>query len=126
MALRQHERRLRRRRNLTAQSQEFGRQLEGLLSEKTRLAARQKNWSRVEAARRDDADGDHLRMGRIASRDRANQRSHAEVARAKNESDSHISADVHERSERAAGRLDWERDGVHAPRAGAGERTIAK
>ena len=74
---------------LAAQSEELARQLEGLRTEKERLTARQveleQEW---EAARtRLTQMEDHLRMGRQSLQEMREQRSHAEVERAKNESD---------------------------------------
>ena len=74
---------------LTAQSEELARQLEGLQAEKTRLTARQQEMEQEwEAARtRLTQMEDHLRMGRQSLQEMREQRSHAEVERAKNESD---------------------------------------
>ncbi len=74
---------------LAAQSEELSRQLEGLLAEKARLSTRQQELEQEwEAARtRLTQMEDHLRMGRQSLQEMREQRSHAEVERAKNESD---------------------------------------
>ncbi|HJZ62876.1 MAG TPA: chromosome segregation protein SMC [Candidatus Acidoferrum sp.] len=74
---------------LAAQSKELARQLEGLRAEKDRLSTRQQELEQEwEAARtRLTQMEDHLRMGRQSLQEKREQRSHAEVERAKNESD---------------------------------------
>ena len=74
---------------LSTQSEELRRQLEGLLTEKARLSTRQQEMEQEwEAARtRLTQMEDHLRMGRQSLQELREQRSHAEVERAKNESD---------------------------------------
>jgi chromosome segregation protein len=74
---------------LMAQSEELAGQLEGLKAEKDRLSARQTELEQEwEAARtRLTQMEDHLRMGRQSLQEMREQRSHAEVERAKNESD---------------------------------------
>ncbi len=74
---------------LAAQSAELARQLEGLRNEKERLSTRQQDLEQEwEAARtRLTHMEDHLRMGRQSLQEMREQRSHAEVERAKNESD---------------------------------------
>jgi chromosome segregation protein len=74
---------------LAKQSEELAQQLEGLRSEKLRLEARQKELEQEwESARtRVTQTEDHLRMGRQALQELREQRNHAEVERAKNESD---------------------------------------
>jgi chromosome segregation protein len=74
---------------LAKQSEELMQQLEGLRSEKTRLEARQleleKEWDsgRTRVVEMED----HLRMGRQSLQELRDQRSHAEVERARNDSD---------------------------------------
>jgi chromosome segregation protein len=74
---------------LAAQSEELARQLDGLKVEKARLATLQQELEQEwEAARtRLTQMEDHLRMGRQSLQEEREQRSHAEVERAKNESD---------------------------------------
>jgi chromosome segregation protein len=74
---------------LAKQSEELTQQLEGLRTEKSRLEARQKEleqeWetSRTRLTQMED----HLRMGRQSLQELREQRGHAEVERAKNDSD---------------------------------------
>ena len=74
---------------LQKQSEEMEQQLAGLRAEKTRLASRQQEleqeWDsgRVRLTQMED----HLRSGRQALQDLREQRGHAEVERAKNDSD---------------------------------------
>ena len=74
---------------LTKQSGELSQQLEALLTEKARLEARQKEleleWesNRTRLTQMED----HLRMGRQSLQELREQRGHAEVERAKNDSD---------------------------------------
>src|SRR5262249_39081005 len=74
---------------LAAQSEELARQLEGLRGEKERLSTRQQELEQEwEAARtRLTQMEDHLRLGRQSLQEMREQRSLAEVERAKNESD---------------------------------------
>src|SRR5713101_6100643 len=74
---------------LTRQSEELALQLEGLRGEKLRLENRQRELEQEwEAARtRLTQMEDHLRMGRQSLQEMREQRSHAEVEHAKNESD---------------------------------------
>ena len=74
---------------LAKQSEELAQQLEGLRAEKLRLEARQKELEQEwESARtRVTQTDDHLRMGRQELQELREQRNHAEVERAKNESD---------------------------------------
>ena len=74
---------------LKAQNEELTRQLEGLRTEKERLSARQQELEQEwEASRtRLTQMEDHLRMGRQSLQEMRERRSHAEVERAKNESD---------------------------------------
>jgi chromosome segregation protein len=74
---------------LAKQSEELKLQLEGLRGEKLRLEIRQRELEEEwEAARtRVTQMEDHLRMGRQALQELREQRSHAEVERAKNDSD---------------------------------------
>jgi len=74
---------------LAKQSEELAQQLEGLRGEKLRLDARQKELEQEwESARtRVTQTEDHLRMGRQELQELREQRNHAEVERAKNESD---------------------------------------
>ena len=71
------------------QNEELTQQLEGLREEKRRLETRQKELEQEwEAARtRVTETEDHLRMGRQELQELREQRNHAEVERAKNESD---------------------------------------
>jgi chromosome segregation protein len=75
--------------SLAKQSEELTQQLEGLREEKLRLEARQKELEQEwESARtRVTQTEDHLRMARQELQELREQRSHAEVERAKNESD---------------------------------------
>ncbi len=75
--------------SLAKQSEELTQQLEGLRSEKLRLEARQKELEQEwESARtRVTQTEDHLRMGRQELQELREQKNHAEVERAKNESD---------------------------------------
>ncbi|GAC1701052.1 MAG: chromosome segregation protein SMC [Candidatus Acidiferrum sp.] len=74
---------------LAAQSQQLATQLEGLRAEKQRLEARhreiEQEWdaARTRAAQTED----HLRTGRQSLQDLREQRGHAEVERARNDSD---------------------------------------
>jgi chromosome segregation protein len=74
---------------LAAQSEELARQLEGLRVEKVRLETRQRELEQEwEAGRtRVTQMEDHLRMGRQSLQELRDQRSHAEVERARNDSD---------------------------------------
>jgi chromosome segregation protein len=74
---------------LAKQSEELTLQLEGLRGEKLRLEVRQRELEQEwDAARtRVTQMEDHLRMGRQSLQDLREQRSHAEVDRAKNDSD---------------------------------------
>jgi chromosome segregation protein len=74
---------------LNLQSEELGRHLGALRAEKLRLDARQKELEQEwEAGRtRLTQMEDHLRMGRQSLQELREKRSHAEVERAKNESD---------------------------------------
>jgi chromosome segregation protein len=74
---------------LVLQSEELARHLEALCAEKSRLDARQQELEQEwEAGRtRLTQMEDHLRMGRQSLQELREQRSHAEVERAKNESD---------------------------------------
>ena len=74
---------------LAKQSEELALQLEGLRGEKLRLEIRQRELEQEwDAARtRVTQMEDHLRMGRQSLQDLREQRSHAEVDRAKNDSD---------------------------------------
>jgi len=74
---------------LAKQSEDLALQLEGLRGEKLRLEIRQRELEQEwDAARtRVTQTEDHLRMGRQSLQDVREQRSHAEVARAKNDSD---------------------------------------
>jgi chromosome segregation protein len=75
--------------SLTQQSEELALQLEGLRAEKLRLETRQhemeQEWDggRNRVAQMED----HLRMGRQSLQELREQRSHAEIARARNDSD---------------------------------------
>jgi chromosome segregation protein len=75
--------------NLAKQSEELAQQLEGLRAEKLRLETRQKELEQEwESARtRVTQTEDHLRMGRQELQELREQRNHAEVERAKNQSD---------------------------------------
>jgi chromosome segregation protein len=75
--------------SLAKQSEELTQQLEGLRTEKQRLEARQKELEQEwESARtRVTQTEDHLRMARQGLQELREQRNHAEVERAKNESD---------------------------------------
>jgi chromosome segregation protein len=74
---------------LAMQSEEHARQLEGLRGEKLRLEVRQREFEQEwDAARtRVTQMEDHLRMGRQSLQELREQRSHAEIDRAKNDSD---------------------------------------
>jgi chromosome segregation protein len=74
---------------LAKQSEELALQLEGLRGEKLRLEVRQRELEQEwDAARtRVTQMEDHLRMGRQSLQELREQRSHAEVDRAKNDSD---------------------------------------
>src|SRR6267378_866702 len=74
---------------LARQSEELAVQLEGLRGEKLRLEIRQRELEQEwDAARtRVTQMEDHLRMGRQSLQELREQRSHVEVARAKNDSD---------------------------------------
>ena len=74
---------------LVKQSEELALQLEGLRGEKLRLEVRQRELEQEwDAARtRVTQTEDHLRMGRQSLQELREQRSHAEVDRAKNDSD---------------------------------------
>jgi chromosome segregation protein len=74
---------------LAAQSEDLSRQLDGLRVEKVRLEARQTELEQEwEAGRtRVTQMEDHLRMGRQSLQELREQRSHAEVERARNDSD---------------------------------------
>jgi chromosome segregation protein len=74
---------------LILQSAELGRHLEALRAEKARLGAHQEELEREwESARTTLTQmEDHLRMGRQSLQELREKRSHAEVERAKNESD---------------------------------------
>ena len=74
---------------LAKQSEELAQQLEGLRTEKARLEARQKELEQEWETRRTRLVQmeDHLRMGRQSLQELREQRSHAEVERAKNDSD---------------------------------------
>jgi len=74
---------------LAKQSDELALQLEGLRGEKLRLEVRQKEVEKEwDAARtRLTQTEDHLRLGRQTLQELREQRGHAEVARAKNDSD---------------------------------------
>ncbi len=74
---------------LTKQSEELAQQLEGLRGEKLRLEVRQRQLEQEwDAARtRVTQMEDHLRMGRQSLQELREQRSHAEVDRARNDSD---------------------------------------
>jgi chromosome segregation protein len=74
---------------LALQSEELRRQLEGLRGEKLRLEIRQRELEQEwDAARtRVTQMEDHLRMGRQSLQELREQRSHAEIAKAKNDSD---------------------------------------
>jgi chromosome segregation protein len=75
--------------SLAKQSEELTQQLEGLRNEKLRLDARQKDLEQEwESARtRVTQTEDHLRMGRQELQELREQKNHAEVDRAKNQSD---------------------------------------
>ena len=75
--------------HLTHQSEELAQQLEGLRAEKLRLEARQKELEQEwESARtRVTQTEDQLRMGRQELQELREQKNHADVERAKNESD---------------------------------------
>src|SRR5260370_10171023 len=74
---------------LARQSEELALQLEGLRGEKLRLEIRQRELEQEwDAARtRVTQMEDHLRMGRQSLQELREQRGHAEVERAKNDSD---------------------------------------
>jgi chromosome segregation protein len=75
--------------SLAAQSEDLTRQLEGLRTEKARLETRQRDLEQEwESGRtRVTQMEDHLRMGRQSLQELRDQRSHAEVERARNDSD---------------------------------------
>jgi len=74
---------------LTLQSEELARQLEGLRGEKLRLEVRQRELEQEWNAARTRVTQmeDHLRMGRQSLQDLREQRGHAEIEKAKNDSD---------------------------------------
>jgi chromosome segregation protein len=74
---------------LAKQSEDLALQLEGLRGEKLRLEIRQRELEQEWDAARTHVTQmeDHLRMGRQSLQELREQRSHAEVARAKNDSD---------------------------------------
>ena len=74
---------------LTTQSEDLALQLEGLRGEKLRLEVRQRELEQEwdTARTRVTQMEDHLRMGRQSLQELREQRSHAEVDRAKNDSD---------------------------------------
>ena len=74
---------------LAKQSEDLGLQLEGLRGEKLRLEIRQRELEQEWDATRTRVTQmeDHLRMGRQSLQELREQRSHAEVDRAKNDSD---------------------------------------
>jgi chromosome segregation protein len=74
---------------LAMQSEEHSRQLEGLRGEKLRLEVRQREFEQEWNAARTRVTQmeDHLRMGRQSLAELREQRSHAEIDRAKNDSD---------------------------------------
>jgi len=74
---------------LAKQSEELALQLEGLRGERLRLEIRQREFETEynEARTRVTQMEDHLRMGRQSLQELREQRSHAEIARAKNDSD---------------------------------------
>ncbi len=74
---------------LARQSEELALQLEGLRGEKLRLEIRQRELEQEWDAARTSVTQmeDHLRMGRQSLQELREQRSHAEVERAKNDSD---------------------------------------
>ena len=75
--------------SLTIQSEELGRHLEALRAEKLRLDARQQELEQEWDSGRTRLTQmeDHLRMGRQSLQELREKRGHAEVERAKNESD---------------------------------------
>ncbi|HET8921711.1 MAG TPA: chromosome segregation protein SMC [Candidatus Acidoferrum sp.] len=74
---------------LAKHSEELALQLEGLRGEKLRLEIRQRELEKEWDAARTSVTQmeDHLRMGRLSLQELREQRSHAEVDRAKNDSD---------------------------------------
>jgi chromosome segregation protein len=74
---------------LTQQSENFATQLEALRAEKTRLETRQRELEQEWESGRTRATQmeDHLRMGRQSLQELREQRGHAEVERARNDSD---------------------------------------
>jgi chromosome segregation protein len=74
---------------LAKQSEELARQLEGLRGEKLRLEIRQRELEQEWDTARTSVTQmeDHLRMGRQSLQELREQRSHAEIDRAKNDSD---------------------------------------
>jgi len=74
---------------LTQQSENFATQLEALRAEKTRLETRQRELEQEWEGGRTRATQmeDHLRMGRQSLQELREQRGHAEVERARNDSD---------------------------------------
>ena len=74
---------------LTQQSENFATQLEALRAEKTRLETRQRELEQEWESGRTRATQmeDHLRMGRQTLQELREQRNHAEVERARNDSD---------------------------------------
>jgi chromosome segregation protein len=75
--------------SLAQQSEELAVQLEGLRAEKLRLETRQHEMEQEWDGGRDRVAQmeDHLRMGRQSLQELREQRSHAEIARARNDSD---------------------------------------
>ena len=75
--------------SLAQQSQELALQLEGLRAEKLRLETRQREMEQEWDGGRDRVAQmeDHLRMGRQSLQELREQRNHAEIARARNDSD---------------------------------------
>jgi chromosome segregation protein len=75
--------------SLTQQSEELALQLEGLRTEKLRLETRQREMEQEWDGGRNRVAQmeDHLRMGRQSLQELREQRSHAEIARARNDSD---------------------------------------
>jgi chromosome segregation protein len=75
--------------SVAQQSEELALQLEGLRAEKLRLESRQREMEQEWDGGRDRVAQmeDHLRMGRQSLQELREQRSHAEIARARNDSD---------------------------------------
>ncbi|HSY31060.1 MAG TPA: chromosome segregation protein SMC [Verrucomicrobiae bacterium] len=75
--------------SLARQSEELSLQLEGLRAEKLRLEARQREMEQEWDGGRNRVAQmeDHLRMGRQSLQELREQRNHAEIARARNDSD---------------------------------------